>query len=102
MLGIFLASMLTALALALLAPKTRKEEKKAFATLAMTSIGVAFVANTACGIQHKKMRAKGGLSSYEQSGKSFYIIDIPMNIAIALVAFVAAFRIWCSLVPINL
>ena len=93
-LGVGLAALISMMAVALLASHPRKEEKRALATLGMSALGVAFLSNIACGIQHKKMRAKGGIVSFEQSGKTFYVIDIPMNIVLAVMLFYLAIQIW--------
>jgi heme/copper-type cytochrome/quinol oxidase subunit 3 len=102
LLGCTLAALGITFAIALLSSQPRNEEKRILTTLALAAAGCAFSVNTACGFQHKTMRAKGGTMTFEKSGKSFYLAFIPMNIGLALLAFGAAFRTWLGIVPINL
>jgi hypothetical protein len=90
------------LALHFLSSEGQKPEKKALVTFAMAALGCAFLVNTACGIQHKKMRARGGTLSSEEGEKFFYFANIPMNFLLAVMAFAAAFRTWYDHVPIRL
>jgi FtsH-binding integral membrane protein len=100
LLGIGLVALGVAMALALFSAPNWKEIRL-FGGFALATLGCAFLANSACGLQHKEMRAKDGIMSYKQDGKSFFIF-IPLNIGLGIVFLTIAIRIWCNAAPIHL
>ncbi len=94
--------MLVMFGLALHSRDSHKNEKRLLAGVALSAVGVAFAVNSACGFQHKKMRARGGIVSLEESGKWFYLFDIPMNIAVSALGLSTAHGILSGTIPIHL
>ena len=61
-----------------------REETKITYCLTFFAMGCAALVNTVCGIQHKKMWAKGGVDTQKRFGKAFYIVDIPVFLLLGL------------------
>lgn len=61
-----------------------------------------FFANAACGIQHKKMWARGSPATFENEGRWFYWFHIPANFAFGLALCTFAILAWTGFMKISL
>lgn len=80
-----------------------KVEKKLLAIGGSAAFGCALAVNVACGIQHRRMLGRGGsIITQAQSGRWFFIVDLPAYIGLSAFLFFIAYRVWVGAIPISL
>lgn len=80
-----------------------KEEKKMLAVSGLSAIACALAVNVTCGIQHRKMLGRSShIITREQSGRWFFVVDVPAQIALSVFMLFLAYRVWTGVIAISL
>ena len=71
-----------------------ENEGKRIGAIGLIFVGSAFLVNTLCGLQHKRMWVRGGMDSQEKSGRTFYIMDVTGFLVLGIFTLILAIKIW--------
>src|SRR5688572_18033851 len=80
--------------------QSNKSLKKQLAVAAMVLVAGAFTINSACGLRHKKLWARGGPTTKEEEGPAWFAYHVIGNLVLVVLALWAALRIWTEAVPV--
>ena len=100
MLGLALMLLTGSAVVAKYASNSDKNLKKHVAVAAMVSVAGAFAVNTACGVRHKKLWARGGPTTKEEEGPGWFAYHVGGNLVLVALALWAAVKIWTEAVPV--
>jgi hypothetical protein len=100
LLGLAFLLLLVSGLIAAFAPLLNSEVKRVIAGFGLLGVAAAFSVNAAAGMRHGKLWARGGVTTREEQREGWFRYMVGMNVAIALLATFATYRIWSGAVPV--
>ncbi|RXK55635.1 hypothetical protein ESB00_07035 [Oleiharenicola lentus] len=75
--------------------------KKVLTGIFCAAMAGFFFANASCGVQHKRMWARGSPVTVENSGRGFYWFHLPMNFVFGIALSTFAILAWTGFIKIG-
>ncbi len=95
LLGISMAALLGSLAYLCFASRAAAHTgAKTLMVIVTAAMGIAALVNVTCGIQHRKRWGRGGLRSYGEGARIFFLIDLAVFSLGGLFMLVMAVKFW--------